>query len=265
MKFEKLTDCLFNTGRNILEGKDLLNDFNKNLMVKSVEDKKEEFKFDMPLMIKDVLTLFDLKIDTKFLSPTYIEDKLALNIKDSDFMPLMKGTKELLDSFTKEIDEMKTKIVGDSILIPEFAKDNILIKKAIEKIQDMIMNISSHAPGVKFIQGLNEYKEKLIETVAVSQKALDILNGDTLLDKNIFNLPQDTQKYFIDKRSEIIETSKKMIEDIESIAKNINQMNLIVDETNNYKNMFEFKNDKEIDAEVLDNMEQRMNFSNTFN
>lgn len=265
MKLNNIDDFSFNTGRNIIEGKDILDDFNKNLLVKSLENKEEDFAFDKPLKVRDLVKLFDLNIDTKLLNPTYIKDKLALTIRDSEFMPLIKGTGELFSSFTDEIMKMGTQLVGDSIVIPEAYKDNLVLKMSIEKIQDMIKDVAcNNVPGLKFISEINDYKEKLTKTIELSEKAIAIMNNETLLDKNIFDLPQEAQKVFIEKRNKIIESSKKLIEDIEIITKNITQMNNIIDKTKDYNLMFEQKSDSEIEDEVKEDMEKQRTFSNIF-
>lgn len=244
MKLKKTTPFVFKTGRNILDGFESLNDFSNKLSIKSIEGKNEKLDFKSPLSIADVKKLFDLEIDTDYFNPVYLQEKLGLEIRDDNFLESLKSSKEAFKSFNQIIEDMKTQIVENTIILPEEAiLDDVVIGLAMTKIQDMIKKSNEKMPVSSLVVSLNEYRERLEATIELSQKTVDILKGNSLFDKGILDVKEEIREMVIKKKEELILQSQQLLKDMSVLAQGLDEVVNIVEKGNEYNNGL-FNNNK---------------------
>lgn len=211
MKLNNINNFTFEVGRNILKGENLLEnyEFSKNLTIKSIEDEKEKVNFDAPINFSDVKKLFDLEINTDIFNPKYVGEKFALGIKDDKFIELIKSAKNTFDEFSKHVSNMKSQIIDYSIILPDnISTENVIIKSSIEKIEDMIIDSAKEVPVMRLITELNDYKEKLGGVINISEKTIDILNGNGLFDKSILDFPEELTDILKEKKKRLLKNQK---------------------------------------------------------
>lgn len=239
MKLNKVAGFVFKTGRNILNGFESLNDISKNMTIKSIEGDEGQIDFTTPLSISDVKKLFELEIDTKYFNPVYLQEKLGLEIKDENFIGAIKTSKESFQKFTQLLEDIKSQVIDNTIVLPEnIDSDNMVVKLAVDQIQDMIEKKAEKLPVVGLVSSLNEYKEQLENTIEISQKTVDILKGNSLFDKNILDVKDEVRDSVIRKKEELILKSQHLLKDMTSLTEGLNDILNIIDKGNSYDNMF---------------------------
>ena len=241
MKLKDLASVTIKGGRNII-GSELFQTLKDEFEVKSIEDDKEKYIFDEPIKFGDLKKLFNLELDLTKFNPLYFKDKLALAIKDKNFLDMLKKTKETLNSFQDLIKKAKSEFIDDLIVLPEgIDKDNIAVKIALDRIEDMIENKLEKISIFKILNKIDDYKDKLEMTLEASEKALEIMNNDTLFNKDILEVPQALERKFIERKTEMVEKTKKLIDDLTSVTENLGQLMKVVNNAQNYESMFEIE------------------------
>lgn len=243
MKLTNLASMTIKGGRNIINSS-LFETLKDEFEVKGIENDKEEFTFDTPIKFGDLKKLFDLELNLSAFNPLYFKDKLALAIKDKGFLETLRKTKESLSGFEDMIKKTKSELVEDLIVLPEsLDKENLMVKLALNKIEDMIEDKLEKVTAFKVLNKLNDYREKLATTLEASEKAIEIMNNETLFDKDILDVPKGMEEKFIEKKTEIIERSKQMIKDIGAVMDGLTEVINMADKSRSYENMFELEED----------------------
>lgn len=241
MKLKDLASVTIKGGRNII-GSEFFQTLKDEFEVKSIEDDKEKYIFDEPIKFGDLKKLFNLELDLTKFNPLYFKDKLALAIKDKNFLDMLKKTKETLNSFQDLIKKAKSEFIDDLIVLPEgIDKDNIAVKIALDRIEDMIENKLEKISIFKILNKIDDYKDKLEMTLEASEKALEIMNNDTLFNKDILEVPQALERKFIERKTEMVEKTKKLIDDLTSVTENLGELMKVVNNAQNYESMFEIE------------------------
>ncbi len=251
MKFEisKMASMVFNTGRDFLSAAEV---YNNDTKIKSVEDEKERFSFELPMSFGDIKKLFDLEIDTDMFNPLKKDNNLALGIKDEKVLSLLKGAKDTFSSLEEKIEQMKSKIVEDMIVLPdELNTDNIVIKKCFDEIKDLIKDKASEKISVvKFVDRMNDFKENLNTALETSEKVVQFLSKENLFDKDLLNVPKELEAEVIKKKEQLIEKTKTVMRDIEDIANTFDDFMSYADKKQAFNNMFTHEVNEEVTRRI---------------
>lgn len=239
MKFKKEEGLVFKTGRNILNGFNSLNDISNSITIKSIEGENERVDFATPLSISDVKKLFTLEIDTEILNPVYFKDKLGLEIKNQNFTELLTQSKEALESFNAILENMQSELIENTVILPENINgDNEVIKLAVGQLQEMISKKAEDVPVVGLISSLGDYKEKIEATIESSQKAINILKGDSLFEENILKVDEKMKSAIIQKKEELILKSQALLKDMTVLTESLQEVMNFIDKGQDFNKMF---------------------------